>query len=90
MLLEVLLGGSDELDGGELEATVLEARDDGADESTLFYHQLLLYHDGSLQLTYLDAIRLDSNEATIYRSAQLPFTHAPRIFTQVKVWTWGM
>lgn len=35
MLLEVLLGRSDELDAGELEATVLETRDDGADESTL-------------------------------------------------------
>ena len=35
MLLEVLLGGSDELDGGELEATVLEAGDDGTDEATL-------------------------------------------------------
>lgn len=36
MLLEVLLGGSDELDGGELEAAVLEAGDDGSYESTLF------------------------------------------------------
>jgi hypothetical protein len=37
VLLEVLLGGSDELDGGELEAAVLEAGDDGADETALKY-----------------------------------------------------
>jgi hypothetical protein len=35
VLLEVLLAGAGELDGGELEATVLETLDDGADESTL-------------------------------------------------------
>lgn len=35
MLLKVLLGGGNELDGSELEATVLEARDDGSDEATL-------------------------------------------------------
>lgn len=35
MGLEVLLGGRHELDGDELEAAVLEARDDGADEATL-------------------------------------------------------
>lgn len=35
MLLEVLLGGCDELDGDELETAVLEAGDDGADESAL-------------------------------------------------------
>jgi hypothetical protein len=35
VLLEVLLGGSDELDGGELEAAVLEAGDDGTNEATL-------------------------------------------------------
>ena len=35
MLLEVLLGGGDELDGGELEAAVLEAGDDGADQAAL-------------------------------------------------------
>ncbi len=35
MLLEVLLGGSDELDGRELEAAVLEAGDDGTDEAAL-------------------------------------------------------
>jgi len=33
--LEVLLAGGGELHGNELEATVLEARDDGANESTL-------------------------------------------------------
>jgi hypothetical protein len=37
VLLEVLLGGSNELDGGELEAAVLEAGDDGADETALKY-----------------------------------------------------
>jgi len=35
VLLEMLLGGAHELDGDELEATVLEARDDGADQTTL-------------------------------------------------------
>ena len=35
VLLEVLLGGGGELDGGKLEATGLEAGDDGADEATL-------------------------------------------------------
>lgn len=35
VLLEVLLAGGGELHGNELEATVLEARDDGANESTL-------------------------------------------------------
>ena len=36
MLLEVLLAGAGELDGGELEAAVLETLDDGADKSTLY------------------------------------------------------
>ena len=35
VLLKVLLGGGGELDGGKLEATGLEAGDDGADEATL-------------------------------------------------------
>lgn len=35
VLLEVLLAGGGQLHGNELEATVLEARDDGANESTL-------------------------------------------------------
>ena len=35
MLLKVLLAGGDELDGGKLEATLLEAAEDGADKSTL-------------------------------------------------------
>jgi hypothetical protein len=35
VLLEVLLGSGDELDGDELVATLLEARDDITDESTL-------------------------------------------------------
>lgn len=37
VLLEVLLGGSDKLDGSELEAAVLEAGDDVANEATLLY-----------------------------------------------------
>ena len=35
MLLEVLLGGDGELDGGELEAAFLEARDDFAYKAAL-------------------------------------------------------
>jgi hypothetical protein len=35
VLLEVGLAGSDQLDGDELEAAVLEAGDDGTDEATL-------------------------------------------------------
>ena len=35
MGLEVLLGGGDQLDGRELEAAVLEALDDGADQAAL-------------------------------------------------------
>lgn len=35
VLLEVVLARGGELHGNELEATVLEARDDGANESTL-------------------------------------------------------
>jgi hypothetical protein len=37
--LEVLLAGGGELHGNELEATVLEARDDGANESTLVEYE---------------------------------------------------
>jgi hypothetical protein len=39
--LEVLLGGGDELDGRELEAAVLEALDDGADEAALWEGEVL-------------------------------------------------
>lgn len=35
VVLEVLLAGSDELDGSKLEAAALEARDDGSNEATL-------------------------------------------------------
>jgi len=35
VLLEVLLAGGGELDSGELEATLLEAADDGTNETTL-------------------------------------------------------
>jgi hypothetical protein len=41
VLLEVLLGGSDELDASELEAAVLEAGDDGTNEAALW--GLLVY-----------------------------------------------
>ena len=34
--LEVILGGGDQLDGRELEAAVLEALDDGADQAALW------------------------------------------------------
>jgi hypothetical protein len=39
--LEVLLGGGDELDGRELEAAVLEALDDGANQAALLEEGLL-------------------------------------------------
>jgi hypothetical protein len=78
VLLEVLLAGGDELDGSELEAAVLEAGDDGANEATLWsglainsscclvftaidVECLNCSNDGCV--AYLDAIRLDSNEA---------------------------
>jgi hypothetical protein len=35
VLLEVLLAGGGQLDGNKLEAAVLEAGDDGADQATL-------------------------------------------------------
>jgi len=35
VLLDVSAGRGDELDGSKLEAAVLEARDDGADQATL-------------------------------------------------------
>ena len=64
VLLEVSLGGGDELDGNELEATGLEARDDGANQATL---QVIVSLQAQNVLwweeTNLDAIRLDSNEA---------------------------
>lgn len=37
VLLEVSLARGDKLDGNELKATALEARDDGADQATLQY-----------------------------------------------------
>lgn len=40
VLLEVLLGGSGELEGSKLEAAVLETRDDGADKATLAQDRL--------------------------------------------------
>jgi len=47
--LEVLLGGGDELDGGKLEAALLEALDDGADQAALGWELgwvLLWFGDG--------------------------------------------
>jgi hypothetical protein len=49
VLLEVLLGGGGELDGGKLEATALEARDDGADEAT--HHAVRLYGDEAVHMS---------------------------------------
>jgi hypothetical protein len=46
--LEVLLAGGGELHGNELEATVLEARDDGADESTLGKCELMSFNGSNL------------------------------------------
>jgi hypothetical protein len=76
VLLEVLLGGGDELDGGELEAAALEAGDDGADEAAL---GIVSYvpKDGR-HLAYLDAIRLDRNEAT-YTLATPPVTQCTEL-----------
>jgi hypothetical protein len=37
----VLLGGGDQLDGRELEAAVLEALDDGADQAALWVDSML-------------------------------------------------
>ena len=54
VLLEVLLGGSDELDGGELEAAVLEAGDDGANKATLCIGSVYCYSIVvRLQLSYV-------------------------------------
>ena len=67
MLLEVLLGGGDELDGSELEAAVLEAGDDGADQAALESGRSvllpLLQCRCELWVTYLNAVGLDGNEA---------------------------
>jgi hypothetical protein len=71
VLLEVLLAGSDELDSSELEAAVLEAGDDGANEATLGAvsercQSATIGHCVGSSLwccIYLDAIGLDSNEA---------------------------
>jgi hypothetical protein len=64
VLLKVLLSGSDELDGGELVATLLEAADDLADEATLC--QPLVFDCMLIScrsVLYLDAIWLHSDEA---------------------------
>lgn len=75
MLLEVLLGWGDELDGGELEATLLEARDDLADEATLYGYvskaRPAMVLDCSECSTYLDTVRLDSDEAIYGQSLPL-------------------
>lgn len=81
--LEVFLGGGDELDGRELEAAVLEALDDGADQAALegcvrgvFVCSMcsclceavrscggLWAEGGGRVCMYLDAVRLDGDEA---------------------------
>lgn len=53
VLLEVLLGWGDELDGSELEATLLKAGDDVADESTLD----TIWLDGDEAGAVSDAVR---------------------------------
>jgi hypothetical protein len=63
VLLKVLLGGGDELDGRELEAAVLEAGDNGADETALRM-SVRCIRFLSVQLAYLNAIRLDSDETS--------------------------
>jgi hypothetical protein len=60
VLLEVLLGGGDHLQGNELVAALLESLNDIADEATLL---LLAMLSAWWEQTYLDAIRLDGNEA---------------------------
>lgn len=52
VLLEVLLAGSDELDGSELEAAVLEAGDDGANEATLGNGVSILLVHCTVKLTH--------------------------------------
>lgn len=77
VLLEVLLGGGGELDGGKLEATALEAGDDGSNEAALGIGSALSSRSRSGRVgsvgsgkseegmdgAYLDAVRLDSDEA---------------------------
>lgn len=69
MLLEVLLGGRNNLDSNELETTFLEARDYVAHETTLRGKLVGLLVNTCLALAgrhvYLDAIRLDSNETIL-------------------------
>ena len=59
MLLEVLLGGGDHLQGNELVTTLLETLDDVANEATLL---ILASFKTAVGYTHLDAIWLDSNE----------------------------
>ena len=49
VLLKVLLGGGGKLDGGKLEATALEARDDGADETA--HHTVGLDSDETVHMS---------------------------------------
>lgn len=62
MLLEVLLGRGDELDGSELVAASLEAGDDGTNEATLDTLLVLVAVVVVAVMPYLDAVRLDSDE----------------------------
>jgi hypothetical protein len=60
MLLEVLLGGRDDLESDELEATLLESGDDITDKATLAQ---LACCSIAMYLSYLNTVGLDSNEA---------------------------
>jgi hypothetical protein len=62
VLLEVLLGGRDELDGCELEAAVLEAGDDWADQAALGNVRIASSDgDGYPALTVSDAIGTETS-----------------------------
>lgn len=86
VLLKVFLAGSHQLDSRKLVAisckyklehgmdadlpTVLESRDDGANESTLSIQSVFLIHSVVISIVaHLDAIGLDSNEAVEKKSA---------------------
>jgi hypothetical protein len=74
VLLEVLGGGGHELDGDKLVASPLEALDDLADEATLCIalESRACFCVSVSKQTYLDAIRLDSDEAISTTSTHVP------------------
>jgi hypothetical protein len=63
VLLEVLLGWSDELDGSELVASLFKSADDLADETTLNLSSASIDSFPMLLVAYLNAIRLHGDEA---------------------------